>query len=289
MSKNKKLAKKVAKEFEHLKKLVLEKAKIKKGTVEDNIKLGSMGSWAELAGNCDYVIPELGYITVHGTCGEYCKGCFNSENPRESECYVFKSYMKYTKRNEDDTVGDILKNECSVKLGHAYRTLAMTLFREDLLLSLDKQLVNNKRSKNPMKVIRGNESGELTCYEDLEFWCELLRRHPEVTFYIYTKNYKAVRKAIAMNIIPENVFINISIWHKYGIKQYLEFSHHPQIKAFAVVDDEWTIDKYNRNGLIIEVMCGAYDEKGKMNHNVTCDKCKICFNPRIKVCGCYKH
>lgn len=277
--------KKVAKEFKRLKKLVLEKAVIKSGTSADNIKLGKMGSWAVLFGNCSWYIPEL-EVYVNGTCGEHCKGCFNPDNPKLSECYVAKSYYTHTNRNEDGTVGDIIKNKCSVKKGHAYRTIAVTMFRDDLLLSLDKQLT---RKRNKFKVVRINESGELTCYEDLALWCELGKRHPETVFYLYTKNYKVVRKALINNIVPSNLFINISIWHQFGIDEYLEMKDHPQIRAFCLVDKEWTKADYLRKGVEITSMCGAYDANGKMNHAVTCDKCKKCFGNHNKCVGCFEH
>ena len=271
--------------FEKVRKQIMKGAKIKDGTSSDNIKLGDMGSWAELPGDCEYYIPELN-VTVKGTCGEHCRGCFNPENPKCSECYVAKSYVIHTNRNEDGTVGDILKNKCSVKLGHAYRTIAMTMFRKDLLLSLDKQLT---KMREKLKVVRINESGELTCYEDLALWCELGKRHPEIIFYLYTKNYKVVRKALINGIVPNNLFVNISIWHQFGIDEYLEMKDHPQIRAFCLVDKEWTREEYYNKGIEITSMCGAYDEKGKMNHNVTCDKCKKCFSCNNKCVGCYSH
>ena len=275
----------VRKKLDSLRKVILSKAKIKKGTSTDNIKLGKMGSWAMLFGDCEWYIPELD-VTVKGTCGEHCRGCFNPLNPKCSACYVAKSYIRYTKRNADGSVGDIQCNKCSVKLGHAYRTIAMTMFRNDLLLSLDKQLSKMKKKLN---VVRINESGELTCYEDLVMWCELASRHPETTFYLYTKNYKVVRKSLINNKVPANLWINISIWHEYGIEEYLEMCSHPQIRAFVLVDTEWTREKYYSKGIEITSMCGAYDANGKMNHAVTCDKCKKCFGCSSRCVGCYEH
>lgn len=273
------------KKFKELKKLILKKAKIKKGTAADNVKLGNMGSWAMLFGSCDWYIPELD-ITVKGTCGQYCQGCFNPDNPKCSACYVAKSYVMHTNRNEDGTIGDIQKNPCTVKLGHAYRTIAMTMFRKDLLLSLDKQLT---KMREKLGIVRINESGEFTCYEDLKLWCELAKRHPETIFYVYTKNYKAVRKALINGIVSSNFFINISVWHQLGIEEYLEMKDHPQIRAFVLVDNEWTREKYYSKGIEITSMCGAYDENGKMNHAVTCDKCKKCFSNCSKCTGCFEH
>ena len=265
--------------------LVLSKAKIKRGTTADNIKLGEMGSWAMLFGSCNWYVPELD-LWIQGTCGQHCKGCFDPENERCSRCYVAKSYVKYTKRNEDGSIGDIIRNKCSVKLGHAYRTIAMTMFPDKLLESLDNQL---KRMKNKLGIVRINESGELTSYKDLKLWAELSNRHPETIFYLYTKNYKVIKKAVNNGIIPNNLFINISIWHKSGIKEYMEMKDHSQIRAFVLVDNEWTKEKYLSYGLDITSMCGAYNKEGKMNHEVTCDKCKKCFSRVSKCTGCYEH
>ncbi len=277
---------KITNEF---KKMVLSKAKIKENKKRengaDNIKLGDMGAWMELPGDVAWFIPELN-MWVNGTCGGHCQGCFDHDNPRKSCCYVLKAIYQHTKRNEDGTVGDIIMNECTVKKGQAYRTLAMIHFRDELLISLDLQLT---RKKKKFPIIRINESGELTCYEDLAMWCELARRHPETIFYLYTKNYKAVEKAIENNIITNNMFINISIWHENGIDAYLKFKNHSQIRAFVLVDNEWTKEVYKAHGLEITSMCGAYNENGKMNHNVTCSNCKKCFSNNGKCCGCYEH
>ena len=267
------------------KEFILDKATIHSGTQKDNIKLGNMGSWAMLFGNCDWYIPEIN-TTCKGTCGEHCKVCFDSKHLKNSPCYVAKSYIKYTNRNSDGTIGDIQNNKCSVKLGHAYRTIAMTQYRNDLFNRLNKQL-NNKRNK--FKIIRINESGELTCYEDLALWCMLAKEHPETTFYLYTKNYDAVQEAIDNDIICNNIYINISVWHENGILSYNNMKGHNQIRAFVFVDKDWNKEKYEENGLNISSMCGAYDKNGKMNHSITCEKCKKCFTSNNKCVGCFEH
>lgn len=267
------------------KEFILDKAVVHSGTQADNIKLGDMGSWAMLFGNCNWYIPEIDTI-CKGTCGKHCTGCFDSKNVKNSPCYVAKSYVKYTNRNSDGTIGNIKKNKCSVKLGHAYRTIAMTKYRDELFDRLNKQLTNKKKK---FKIIRINESGELTCYEDLELWCRLATRHSETIFYLYTKNYDAVQKAIDNDIIPANLYINISVWHENGIKSYNNMKDHKQIRAFVFVDKEWNVEKYKRNGLDVTSMCGAYDKNGKMNHAVTCEKCGKCFSNKNKCVGCYEH
>ena len=86
--------------------------------------------------------------------------------------------------------------------------------------------------------------------------------------------------------MPSNISINISIWHEYGLEAFDEFKAYPFIKAF--VYDDRTFD-YAAHGLEIETYCMAYDESGKMDHNVTCQKCTKCFNRSAKVIGCYAH
>ena len=39
---------------------------------------------------------------------------------------------------------------------------------------------------------------------------------------------------------------------------------HPQIRAFCLVDKEWTKEEYYAKGIEITSMCAAYDAKGKI-------------------------
>lgn len=258
---------------------ILEKAKIRTG---GNTKLGStMGSWALLFGNIEWYSPELGR-SCRGTCKGNCKGCFDKDDPKKSACYVAKSYTLYTNRNEDGTPGDITKSRCTVKYGHMINTIAMTEHRRELEERLDVQLTNKKKK---FDIVRINESGELTCKADFRLWCRIADRHPETIFYLYTKNYKAIEDVP----IPKNLFVNLSIWHDVGIKEYNKMKTDPQIRAFVLVDEEYTKDVYAKKGVVITSMCAAYDAKGKMNHSITCDKCKKCFRSSNKVVGCYQH
>lgn len=275
------------------------KAIIKEGNQVDNIKLGVMGSWFELFGCCEWYIPEFD-IWIKGTCGEFCSGCFNIDNPKKSPCYCVKSYIRKTNRNEDGSVGDIIMNKCTVKLGHFYRTVAMLYFKEYLIDWLDDQLQRiNKKLEKELGVVteserykvRINEAGELVSVDDLKFWCELANRRPEIKFYLYTKNFAAVEECVSDDCIPSNIFINMSIWHEYGVKEYLKLKWHPQVRCYAYVDAEFTVAKYKTLGLNITRMCPAYDSKGIMNHNITCDKCgnSHCCSHKNKETGCFDH
>ena len=222
-----------------------------------NIKLGrTMGTFSKLYGNADY---SSKYGTVCGTCGDYCKGCFKS-------CYVGKSY-RYP------TVVD----------GHARNTIA---FREDLggaFETINKQL---DRKRKPFDTVRINQSGEIESTVELLMWIATAARHPETRFYLYTKNFDALKAVInSAVIVPDNFTVNISIWHEYGIEEFKAWQEIPWIKTF-VYDDGFDYKAY---GIEIQTYCKAYDKNGKMDHAITCDKCRKCFNSKFKIIGCYDH
>lgn len=250
------------------------KVKFKDG---GNTKLGNMGVWSSLMGDENYYIPELDCF-VRGTCGNHCKGC-------KGKCYVRKSYIRWT--NEET-------GKCSVKLGHARNTIAM---REDInkcFEDLNEQLT---RKRVPFEMVRINQSGEFENEEQFDMFCTISAMHHETEFYAYTKAVEIVVPALLAGKVPENFTILISIWHEYGIEEYKKVAHLPNVKAFVYVDynsdkeNGWTLEDYAKHGINITTMCMAYDERGKMNHNITCDKCKKCFNrfESCKVVGCLSH
>ena len=215
--------------------------------VGGNIKLGNMGSFSKLYGNDIFKTP---YGNVTGTCGNHCSGC-------KKECYVRKSYR----------YGSVIRN-------HAKNTLA---FRNDIARAFEDLNAQLNRKRKPFNVIRINQSGEIETTEELIAWVELARNHKESNFYIYTKNYMAVFETIAA-IGPENIPCNftilISVWHDIGINEYKILSKYSFIKAFVYCDNY----DYSKHDLQFDSFCNAYDENGKLDHNITCDKCKKCFN-----------
>lgn len=227
--------------------------KAKFGTV-GNTKLGDMGTFSKLYGSRMYNTC-LG--AVLGSCGDHCKGC-------ERLCYVGKSY-RYA----------------SVINGHARNTLA---FRMDIKKAFEDLNNQINRKRKPFKVIRINQSGEIESFTELFCWMLLAQMHPEIQFYLYTKNFEAVRE-LTKSAVPSNLTILISVWHEYGIPEFLEFKKYPYIKAFVYMDGF----DYTAYGLEVETMCTAYDVNGKMDHRITCDKCKKCFNSKFQIIGCFDH
>ena len=222
-----------------------------------NIKLGAhMGTFSKLYGN-DTFDTVFGPVT--GTCGGHCEGCKHA-------CYVRKSYR----------YGSVIN-------GHARNTLA---FRENLDNAFFDIISQLRRKRKPFKQIRINQSSEIESFAEFVWWIVTARENPDTDFYIYTKNYEVVREVINQRVsVPENFTCLISIWHEYGIAEYLEFSSQKWIKAFVYMDGF----DYSAYGLVIETMCTAYDENGKLNHDITCDKCQKCIRSRFKIIGCLEH
>lgn len=234
------------------------KARLSRG---HNIKMGdSIASWSTLKGDHEIYIPEIGQA-VRGTCGKHCAGC-------EGTCYVNSEY-RYP----------------SVKYGHAIRTLAFRADPDKVYETIYNQI---KRARNPYTVVRVDHSGEIENEKQFAVFCKLAADFPNIKWYIYTKNYDVVIPALLAGNVPNNFIINFSIWHDQGIKEFNTVRHLDNVKAFVYVDRKNTFD-YAAAGLHIETMCKAYDEKGRMDHNITCEKCKKCFTGKFKVIGCNEH
>ena len=231
-----------------------------------NIKIGdTMWSWNKLAGN--------GVIAgCKGTCGEHCQGCYDMNNPKKSPCYVFKSYNLYG------------WDHSSVVQGHVRNTNVM---RDNIYQAFNDIRLQLKRARKQPSAVRIHASGEIETAQEFREWIATAAMSPGIPFYIYTKAYEVlddVLSSMDIEAMPKNFFINVSIWHENGIDIYNKWKHLDGIRAF-VYDDGYDYSKQ----LKIDCYCPAYDKSGRLKHDLTCDKCKICFKKKAKVCGCYSH
>lgn len=243
-----------------------------------NTKLGkTMGTFSKLKGDKDYYVPELDVI-VRGSCGKFCVGC-------ERVCYVGKSYIRHTNRET---------GECSVILGHAINTLAFYNDIDKAFNDMNEQL---KRKRKKFVYVRIDQSGELISAYEYKKWAWLSEQHPETTFYVYSKAFEYMTECLLSGDVPSNMITLYSVWHECGIEEYKAVAHLPNVKAYVYMDKNkdpkngWGFEEYAEMGLIIQTMCTAYDLKGKMNHDITCEKCKKCMNHLLncKVIGCWSH
>lgn len=231
-----------------------------------NIKLGNSWSFSTAMGNEPVTTDYNGkHYECIGTCGKYCTGC-------KDACYVKKSY-RYS----------------SVKFAHIRNTLAMINDMLAAFQDLNTQIVNAKTKPD---MIRINQSGEMINKAYFLYWCELAAKHPEILYWTYTKAFDIVVPILLAGMVPDNLTVLFSIWHEYGIKEYKSCCHLDNVKAFVYVDGEYD---YAAHGIIIQTYCLAYalNSAGKMtmNHDITCDRCKKCFNrsTNCKVIGCLAH
>ena len=216
-----------------------------------NIKLGNTWNFSTVYGDSlKSVVFNGEKFESTGTCGHYCAGCKN-------DCYVKKSY-RYP----------------SVVFSHIRNTIAIRTNPVAAFEDLETAIYNAKTKPD---IIRVNQSGELENVFIFRKWCELATKFPNITFWLYTKAYNIVINDLLAESVPENMTILFSIWHEYGINEYKKVAHLKNVKAF-VYDDGYD---YKTAGIEIQTYCTAYkmiDGKMSLNHNITCDRCKKCFN-----------
>lgn len=229
-----------------------------------NIKLGNTWNFSTVYGNeLKSVFFNGAKYEAVGTCGKYCQGC-------KKDCYVKKSY-RYP----------------SVVYSHIKNTLAMRLNPAAAFNDLGAAIEN---AKTKPEIIRINQSGELENITIFRGWCDLARKYPKIKFWLYSKAYDIIIPELLAGGVPENMTVLISVWHNFGLKEYKKVQHLNNVKAF-VYDDGYN---YKSQGVNIQTYCEAYkikDGKMKLNHNITCDKCRKCFNRSAgcKVIGSLPH
>ena len=239
-----------------------------------NTKTGKMATFSKMAGNTPIYSNFLQDYVV-GSCGHHCEGCWTTKDGKRPPCYVAKSY-RYP----------------SVVDRHAVNTKIM---REDVALAFSQLNAQQDRMRKQPEFFRYDQSGEIETAEELAYFCNMAENHPNTHYYLYTKNYDALFATIPLWSILDNMTINISVWHKHGIREYLALASYRQIKAFVYVDAKakngWSAETYAKHGLVIQTWCTAYDEDGKMDKRVSCDKCQKCIrhNDNCKVIGCNDH
>lgn len=242
-------------------------------TKSGNTKLGSsMWVWSTLKG------PATEGLSVKKLNNKICVGMCDCVDCSECKktCYVNSSYR-----------------HGSVILGHAINSLWMKENPEETFKYLNNQL---KRARKKPDHVRINQSGEIRSNYEIEEWAKMANANPSTKFYLYTKNYAAVKHLAESKILNENCnnfTVLISIWHKLGVKEYESLKNLSWIKTF-VYDDGIVEDSVKP-----QTYCMAYktkkNAKGKevvyMDHNVSCEKCQKCFNrnDNHKIIGCKAH
>lgn len=227
-----------------------------------NVKLGkNMWTFSKTYSDQEFYVAAFnGY--VQGSCIGYCDGC-------RKACYVAKSYR----------YGSVIYN-------HAINTCGVRYELELVYIDLRNQLL---RAKNKPSQVRIDQSGELINSDEfINLWCALAAEFSDISFYVYSKAYDIIIPALLAGLVPENLTVLISVWHEIGIREFFTVAHLPNVKAFVYDDHTFNYAAY---GIVKQTECKAYDENGKLDHNITCDKCQKCFNRLAchKVIFCNDH
>lgn len=220
----------------------------------NNIKT-DIPSWSTYPGDSVIHLKDGRKVSdMHGTCGSAnCKECKNWKS-----CYAIRM-LRYP---------DVAKNY-----------IENTMYLRNDINGLEMELVKQiKKLKSEM--FRFDVSEEIETFEQLIMFLSVAYQNSNKTFYVYTKNYDVVDRYFNTGCeLPDNFHILISVWHNSGIACYLRHKHHKNVHAFVYQDGY----DYKSKGLeLLEAnRCKAYNQDGKLNHNITCLKCRKCWTKDI--------
>ena len=126
-----------------------------------------------------------------------------------------------------------------------------------------------------VSAIRFHSFGEIPSFKYLLKMIELANNNPFVRFYTYTKRYEWIEQVLKEQDLPQNLVINISIWHKnynnpYGLPEFI-------------------YDDHTDPSLANIPHCPAVDKNGNET-GVTCATCKRCiFATKGQKTAVYEH
>lgn len=130
-------------------------------------------------------------------------------------------------------------------------------------------------NRNMISAIRFHSFGEIPSFEYLLKMIELANNNPFVRFYTYTKRYEWLEQVLKEQDLPQNLVINVSIWHNnynnpYNLPEFIYDDHtDPSLENIP--------------------HCPAVDKNGHET-GVTCSSCKRClFATKGQKTAVYEH
>lgn len=191
----------------------------------------------------------LQLTNISGTCEGCCEHCKKS-------CYAIKNQkFRSTKNN-------LISWSENTLLAKQYTDQ----FFNDIQSFLNRSMVS---------AIRFHSFGEIPSFKYLLKMIELANNNPFVRFYTYTKRYEWIEQLLKEQDLPQNLVINISIWHKnynnpYGLPEFI-------------------YDDHTDPSLANIPHCPAVDKNGNET-GVTCATCKRCiFATKGQKTAVYEH
>ena len=171
-----------------------------------------------------------------------CKGCCNN---CKGDCYAIRTQVFRNNNIPSWATNTILA------------TQDIDTYFNEIQQFLDRSMVAG---------FRFHSMGEIPSYEYLLKMVELAQNNPMVRFYTYTKRFNWVEEYLSeAKELPNNLVINISIWHKNYNNPY-------NLPEF-IYDDGIEED-------VAELPhCPAVDKEGHET-GITCSQCKRCLTAK---------
>ena len=261
----------------------LENAKLH--VTKGNSKIGkTIYNFSTLPGNKEHLLYAKGILLtdVPGTCTNLCDGCFGA-------CYAVNS----AKLHHNAVIRAWGENTLLL------RNKPRELFDQiDALIKDKNKKYYESRDPKDLKVSlwRWNVSGEIQTYNELELMNTLARKHPEVMFGIYTKNFVALSKLLdTLGGTEPNFVINVSQWHHVAddfIKKYpgkcniFEYDD-SNLKHHDLSPED--VDRLSKIQHCPAVTKAGHHAKLPNGEDITCDHCKRCYTKTGKTTAVWSH
>lgn len=250
-----------------------------------NSKIGkTIYSFSTLPGNHAHMLYAKGELLtdVPGTCTDLCEGCFGA-------CYAVNS----AKLHHNAVIQAWAENTILLRN------------KPDVLFDQINALINEKNKKfydtrNPkdlrITTWRWNVSGEIQHVSELALMNALAKKHPEVQFSIYTKNFVALGKLLdTIGNTEPNFVINVSQWHHVAdwfIEKYpgrcnvFEYDD-SNLKHHDLSDAD--VARLSKIAHCPAVTKEGHHAKTPNGEDITCDKCKRCYRKTGQTTAVYSH
>lgn len=264
---------------------VIKSEEAKLHITKGNSKIGkTIYSFSTLPGNKKHLIYAKGILLtdVPGTCTNLCKGCF-------SACYAVNS----ARLHHNAVIRAWAENTLLLR----NNPKALFSMINDYITKKNIDYYNTQGVKcRKITTWRWNVSGEIQNVKELEMMDDLARKHPEVQFGLYTKNFDALDKFLKKHKdTQENFVINVSQWHH--VADDIIEKYEGKVNVF-----EYDDSNLKNNDLSSEDItrlakiphCSAVTKSGKHaklpnGEPITCDHCKRCYTKTGKHTAVYAH
>lgn len=186
---------------------------------------------------------------ISGTCEGCCEHC-------KKDCYAIRN-QKFRSTEEN-------------LISWSENTLLAKQFPDQFFIDIQTFL-----DRSLVCAIRFHSFGEIPSFEYLLKMIEIANNNPFVRFYTYTKRYEWLEQVLKEQELPQNLVINVSIWHN-------NYSNPYNLPEFIY-------DDHTDPSLENIPHCPAVDKNGHET-GVTCAMCKRCiFATKGQKTAVYEH